>query len=73
MDSTTCNFGPLVVPAANSAGPLDRASDLNIRTACWGYGRDGPSQGFVIPTFRGDISKITLSGYTTHFLKVTCI
>ena len=46
MDSTTNNFGPLVVPAANFAGPLDGPSDVNIRTACRGYGRDGPSQGF---------------------------
>ena len=46
MDSITNNFGPLVVPAANFAGPLDRPSDVNIRTACRGYGRDGPSQGF---------------------------
>ena len=38
MDSTTYNFGPLVVPAANLAGPLDGPSDINIRTACRGYG-----------------------------------
>ena len=46
MDSTTYNFRPLVVPAANFAGLLDGPSDVNIRTACLGYGRDGPSQGF---------------------------
>ena len=45
MDSTTQNFGPLVMPAAKFAGPLDG----------------------------GDISKITLSRYKTHFLKVTFI
>ena len=72
MDSSTYNFGPLVVPAANFAGPLDGPSDVNIRTACWGYGCDGPSKGFQIPTLRGDFPKITLSGYKTHFLKVTC-
>ena len=33
MDTTTYNFGPLVVPAANSAGPLDGPSDVDIRTA----------------------------------------
>ena len=42
MDSTTHNFGPLVVPAANFAGPLDRPRNVNIRTAYWGYGRNGP-------------------------------
>ena len=41
IDSTTYNFGQLVVPAANFAGPLDGQSDINIRTACRGYGRDG--------------------------------
>ena len=46
MDSTTYNFGPLVVQTANFAGPLDGLRDVNIRTACWGYGRDVPSQGF---------------------------
>ena len=46
MHSTTYNFGPLVVPAANFSGPLDGPSDVNIRTACLGYARDGPSQGF---------------------------
>ena len=46
MDSTTNNFGPLVVTAANFAGPLDGPSHVNIRTACWGKGRDGPSLGF---------------------------
>ena len=46
MDSTTYNLGPLVVPAANFAGPLDGPSDVNIGTACWGYGRYGPSTGF---------------------------
>ena len=46
MHSTTYNFGPLVVPAANFAGLLDGPSDVNIRTAGRGYGRNGPSQGF---------------------------
>ena len=46
MDSTTYNFVPLVVPATNFACPLDRRSHVNIRTACWGYGCDGPSQAF---------------------------
>ena len=46
MDSTTYNFGLLVVMAANFAGPLDGPSDVNIRTACRGYGRDGPNHGF---------------------------
>ena len=46
MDSTTYNFGPLVVTAANFAGPLDGPRDVNIKTICWGHGRDGPSQGF---------------------------
>ena len=46
MDSTTHNFGPLVVTAANFAGPLDGPSDVNMRTACRGYGHDGTSQGF---------------------------
>ena len=31
-------FGPFVVSAANFAVPLDGPSDVNIRTACWGYG-----------------------------------
>ena len=30
MDITTYNFGPLVVPVANFAGPLDGPSDVNI-------------------------------------------
>ena len=30
-------------------------------------------QRLLFPTFRGDISKITLSRYKMHFLKVTCI
>ena len=47
MDSTTYNFGPIVVPAANFAGLLDRPSDVNIRTACWGYGHNAPSKGFL--------------------------
>ena len=46
MDSTTFNFGPLVGMDANFAGPLDVPRDVNIRTACRGHGRDGPSQGF---------------------------
>ena len=33
MDSTTYNFGPLVVAATNFAGPLDGPRDVNIRTA----------------------------------------
>ena len=41
MDRTT-SFGPLFVPAANFAGPLDGPSGVNIRTACLGYRRDGP-------------------------------
>ena len=44
MDRTTYNFEPLVVLATNFAGPLDGPSDVSIRTACRGYGRDGPSQ-----------------------------
>ena len=43
MNSTTYNFGQLVVLAANFAGPLDGPRDVNIRTACRGYGRNGPS------------------------------
>ena len=46
MVSTTNFFGPLVVPAANFAVLLDGPRDVNIRTACRGYGRNGPSQGF---------------------------
>ena len=46
MDSTIHNFGPLVVPAANFGGPLDGPCDVNIRTVCWGYGRNGPGKGF---------------------------
>ena len=46
MVSTAHNFGTLVMPAANFTVPLDGPSDVNIRTACWGYGRNGPSQGF---------------------------
>ena len=47
MDSTTYNFGLLVVTAANFAVPLDGPGDVNIRTACHGHSRDGPSQGFL--------------------------
>ena len=46
VGSLTAHYGPLFVPAANFAGPLDGPSDVNIRTACRGYRRNGPSQGF---------------------------
>ena len=36
MVSTAIVFGPLVVPAAHFAVPLDGPRDVNIRTACGG-------------------------------------
>ena len=46
MDGTTNNLGPLVVPAANFAVPLDGQIDVNIGAASRGCGREGPSPGF---------------------------
>ena len=46
MDGTTNNLGPLVVPAANFAVPLDGQIDVNICAASRGGGREGPSPGF---------------------------
>ena len=57
MDSITYNFGPLVVPAANFAGPLDGPIDVNIRTACRGYSHRGPSHG------HGDIYRLLGIGH----------
>ena len=73
MDSMTYNFGPLVVPAANFANPLDGPSDVNIRTAWQGYGHDGPSKASNSIFDGWFLKKNALSGYKMHFLKVTCV
>ena len=46
VDGAECGFGPLVVLAVDSAGPLGGPGDVGIGAASWGCGRDGPGGGF---------------------------